>query len=136
AAAVLASSGRPGGPPDGRRGAVRAAAAMQRGFADLLRDWQRRRRTLPASLGIGIGIATGDVVVGNIGSPKRLEHTVIGPTVNLAARLTAKAPAGTIQIDDITWQAVAAPLGFLIRARPRRPRHVRAHGLAALLPVY
>ena len=134
--AVLGFFGAPEGHPDDPLRAVRAAAAMQRGFADLLRDWHRRRRMLPASLGIGIGIATGDVVVGNIGSAKRLEHTVIGPTVNLAARLTAKAPAGTIQIDDTTWQAVAAPLGFLARARPRRPRFVRAKGFAALVPVY
>ncbi len=134
--AILGFFGAPEGHDDDALRAVCAAAAMHRAFAGLLLEWQRRYPTLPRSLGMGIGIATGAVVVGNIGSAKRLEHTVIGPAVNLAARLTAKAPAGTIQIDDTTWNAVAEPLGFTARARPRRPRYVRAKGFASLVPVY
>src|SRR5262249_20653104 len=106
--AVLGFFGAPEGHPDDPWRAVRAGAAMLRAFDALLAEWGRQY-TLPASLGVGVGIATGDVVVGNIGSAKRLEHTVIGSTVNLAARLSAKAPAATIQLDDATWRAVAGP---------------------------
>ncbi|MBI2941599.1 MAG: GAF domain-containing protein [Chloroflexi bacterium] len=99
--AVLGFFGAPEAHDDDPLRAVGAAAAMQRAFASLLAEW-RRQYGLSEALGIGVGIATGEVVVGNIGSAKRLEHTVIGAAVNLAACLTARAPAGTILLDGPT----------------------------------
>ena len=64
--------------------AVRCAIAMRQALAGLNADWSRRGI---ARLDNGVGLASGMVMVGQIGSPRRMEFTVIGDTVNLAARL-------------------------------------------------
>ena len=85
--------------------AVRAAQAMSTARETFNVDQAQRGE--PA-LHIGIGIATGAVVAGNIGGAERLEYTVIGDTVNLASRLQAMTREinTTILMNDITATAV------------------------------
>jgi class 3 adenylate cyclase len=89
---------------------------MQAAQQQLDAEWARRR--LPP-FGLGIGISTGEVAVAFLGSAERAEYTVVGDTVNLAARLTdAARPAGTVIADRATVEGVAGrwvvePLGLL-----------------------
>jgi class 3 adenylate cyclase len=59
-------------------------------------------------LGLGVGVATGPVVVGNVGTPQRLEYTALGHTVNLGARLCGDAAAGEILTTARTYEATRA----------------------------
>jgi len=77
--------------PDSAQRAVRAAREMLAGFAELSRAWKRRYQI---EAGLGIGINEGDVVAGNIGSASYMSYTIIGDTVNVAARLCQRARAG------------------------------------------
>jgi adenylate cyclase len=84
--AVMAVFGSPRSRGDGIEAeqAVRCAMAMGERLDQLNQQWQQEKI---APLASGIGIASGDAVVGQIGSPQRLDFTVIGDTVNLASRL-------------------------------------------------
>jgi class 3 adenylate cyclase len=55
---------------------------------------------------MGVGIATGWVVEGNVGFAGKLEHTIIGTPVNAACRLVARAAGGQTLLDDPTAQAL------------------------------
>ena len=79
--------------------AVRAAMAMQRKFAETMSRGGQR-----ASFGIGIN--TGQGVVGTIGAPQLLSYTVIGDMVNVAARLQNEARAGEVLITEETFRLV------------------------------
>ena len=82
--------------------AVRAALGMQRAAKAISEQSQDHKSRFV----YGIGITTGQAVVGHIGSRRRLDYTAIGDTVNLAARLESIAPPDTILISQATWRRV------------------------------
>jgi class 3 adenylate cyclase len=116
--AIMAFYGAPIASADSAAQAVRTAWAMQQRFA-------RLREETPAlaesRLGLGIGIFTGAAVVGNIGSERMMNYTVIGNTPNTARRLQETAQPGQILIDKATYQAVKA----LAVLRPTKPLHLK-----------
>ncbi|MHB8918222.1 MAG: CHASE2 domain-containing protein [Desulfocucumaceae bacterium] len=81
---IMAFFGAPIPYPDHAERAVKTGLEMLVELEKLNRTWEDRGE---ATLGIGVGISTGHVVVGNIGSPERMDYTAIGGDVNLAARL-------------------------------------------------
>jgi len=76
---------------DSAQRAVSAAGEMLASFAELSRSWRERYQV---EAGLGIGINEGDVVAGNVGSSAYMNYTIIGDTVNIAARLCQRARAG------------------------------------------
>jgi len=85
---------------------------------------------LETPLALGIGIVTGEVVLGSIGSHDRQDFTVIGSNVNLCARLCSLAEAGEILIPESTYRLVRA----LVTAECLEPQHVK--GFSQPVPVY
>jgi class 3 adenylate cyclase/CHASE2 domain-containing sensor protein len=86
--AVMAIFGAPASYPNQTRQAVIAALSI-RDIAERFRVWMQERfpdKTLP-EFHVGVGLHTGEAVIGNIGSVKRMSYTAIGDTVNIASRL-------------------------------------------------
>ncbi|MFY9270232.1 MAG: adenylate/guanylate cyclase domain-containing protein [Candidatus Manganitrophaceae bacterium] len=82
--AVMAVFGTPVSHHNDEERAVRAALEMKQKFQELKQKWLRENYP---EIRIGIGINTGEVIAGNVGSLKRLAYTVIGNSVNMAARI-------------------------------------------------
>jgi len=103
--AVMAVFGSPTQHADDARNAVTAALAIQKRIDEINVAWQQN---LDFRITIDIGIATGEVLAGNVGHVKRMQYTVIGQSVNLAAQLTEKCKRHNVEIllDGATHECI------------------------------
>src|SRR5579864_3996882 len=116
--AVMATFGAPTAHDDDPRRAVLAALEMQ---AALSRFNAQLRKQIGRELEMRVGINTGVVLAGPIGSRRKRAYTVMGDAVNVAARLEHAAPVGSVVIGEAT----RAHLGDAFRLRMRRSVHIR-----------
>jgi class 3 adenylate cyclase len=99
--ALIGIFGAPYTSPDDSLRAVRTALAMQERLKELQAGW---KETLGEIITARIAVNTGDVILGNIGSPRRMDYTAIGDPVNIAARLQAIAELGAVVISKSTFE--------------------------------
>ncbi|MBD2100200.1 CHASE2 domain-containing protein [Leptolyngbya sp. FACHB-261] len=101
---ILVIFGAPTQREDDAARAVACAVAMQLAIDKV--NTQNEKLKLP-KVEMGIGINTGEVVVGNIGSQKRAKYAVVGSCVNLTARIEAYTVGGQILLSEFTFQEIA-----------------------------
>jgi class 3 adenylate cyclase/HAMP domain-containing protein/uncharacterized coiled-coil protein SlyX len=101
--AVMVFFGDPVPQDDHAQRAVRMAFEMRERMTELRGRWLHKYHE---AFEIGIGIATGWVTVGDIGSAARSDYTVLGNQVNLASRLADRAEAGQILVAERTMMSV------------------------------
>jgi adenylate cyclase len=127
--AIMGFWGAPVSQEDHALRACSAALAMQKRMADLKEDW--RKRGLPV-LSARIGINSGSMIAGNIGSKTLFDFTVIGDTVNLASRLEGanKIYGTSVLISEYTFQQVEE------RVEVREVGTLQVRGRRASVRVY
>jgi adenylate cyclase len=100
---ILAVFGVPFSQADAPQRALSTAILVGRALATLREGWLR---DLDQDITVGMGLAWGDVIAGNIGSTQRVDYTVIGDPVNMASRLASMAAAGEILLSQALAEAV------------------------------
>jgi class 3 adenylate cyclase len=125
--AILAIFGAPISRPDDADRAVRCALDMQQAMNDINRD--NLEAGLP-EISMGIGVNTGAVIAGNIGSEKRSKYGVVGHHVNLTARIESQTAGGEVLISETTRDKLN--LAFVIGEE----KQVRVKGIKEPVSIY
>jgi class 3 adenylate cyclase len=125
--AVMAVFGAPISKGKDAANAVHSAVQIQRLLIELNRDAAARKWP---ELRVGIGINTGHAIAGNIGSPRRLDYTVVGDVVNTAQRLMSNAVGGQILISEFTASKLGR--GFDLERLPE----MKVKGRSEAVPVF
>jgi len=110
--------------------AWRTAEAMVSRFAPIAAAWKQRHGV---DAGIGIGMCRGEAIIGNVGSPHYMSYTVIGDTVNTAARLMQMAKASELLLSGAAYQAIR---DLVPAARVESRGEVALRGKSGATPVY
>ncbi|QFZ93067.2 adenylate/guanylate cyclase domain-containing protein [Synechococcus elongatus] len=110
--------------------AIAAALGMRQALQTLNQRWQAEGRPV---LDNGIGLHCGPVLAGNIGSPQRLEFTVMGDTVNLASRLESMTKE--LKAPIVISEALQQVLGDRLQTRSLGRSAIRGYGEVALYAV-
>jgi adenylate cyclase len=97
--AALAVFGAPVSHNDPINAAALASIEIHKRFHDIRKTWSAGNKYFEQA-GLGIGISSGEVFLGNVGSEKRLDYTVIGTAVNVAQRLASEAFSSQILVTE------------------------------------
>jgi class 3 adenylate cyclase/CheY-like chemotaxis protein len=116
--------------PDASERAWRAALDMVSRFAPVAAEWRAR---LGVSTGVGIGLCRGEAIIGNIGSPHFMSYTIIGDTVNTAARLMQMAQADEVLMSAGLYESIRA---LLPAGRVQARGEVALRGKSEAVGVY
>lgn len=122
----MAFYGAPVSGEDDAKRAVDTALEMQR----LFRELRKTSGDELKGLGLGIGLHSGDAVVGNIGSEKVMDYTVVGDVVNVAKWLQEQAEGGQILLSQITYEMAHEE----VKAEPLEP--IQVVGRREPIPAY
>jgi adenylate cyclase len=125
--AVMAVFGAPISKGKDAANAVNSAIQIQRLLIELNRDAAARKWP---ELRVGIGINTGNAIAGNIGSPRRLDYTVVGDVVNTAQRLMANATGAQILISESTAKKLGKSFDM------ERLPELKVKGRSEAVPVF
>ncbi|GBU26807.1 adenylate cyclase [Treponema sp. R8-4-B8] len=124
---IIAFFGDPLETPDHCERCLQAAIAMQKRIRLLAEKW---KPLADIDLKVRIGINTGKVIVGNLGTKTRIEYTVIGADVNLAQRMESNAPASGILVTAAVREKVKDKFAF------SQKQSVTVKGYAQMIDAY
>ncbi|MCR5138308.1 MAG: adenylate/guanylate cyclase domain-containing protein [Oscillospiraceae bacterium] len=127
--AIVAVYGAPKTNPDSAMNAVASAVAMQCRM-EAVNAWNRDHGY--PEIAMGIGIHTGDALLGNIGSDIRTKYDMIGRNVNLASRIEGFTEGGQILVSSETLAAA----GDLVKTDPAGEMLVRPKGIKGEIPLH
>jgi len=138
---IMALFGAPVAQPDAPARALAAAVAMERALVEFNRELAAEAAAGAASsrpLAVGIGINTARVIAGNVGSHRRLNYSVLGDGVNVAARLQSLTRNADFRTNIITSAATVAALDPAARARfaPRSLGSVQVKGRSEPVAIF